>query len=796
MAENKELHDTASRRKVLKILSLTALSTATASAFSNNQTASKNIKGLECRAFATIDDLKNFGQIRAMELVRVLGYYSINDGGAAEYLIVKTAEYDLKNEFAISLNGNLSAVLVHAGYVNYKMFGAVGDGKNNDNIQIKNAHDYANTKNVPVINRSGEFWLKEVKKIKILTNVEWGSTVFHIDEKFNSRSGNRFEISPSKPSIDIKLNAEEKKEVLSVLKEGVQNIALLAPYKNSLIIIADTNDRIGYRAGAKFKGQSWAREELFYIEEHGKVIGDIAWKFKDYTKLTAYPAEENYLIVDGGAFYLSGDSPGVNYEGYKSNGFRIARSRTIIRNQWVGLEPGKEDLALDPRTGFYTFSTAYDITLENVRLIPYEQDRDGSNKDVPAGTYGISAGRILNGTFKRVTAEGGKVHWGVFGTNLNKNFRIENCQLNRVDVHFHCWNLSIKDSKIGFRGISVTGGGNLSIENTQCSSRSFINFRRDFGSKWDGDIRLSNCRFVPVSDADSISVLSFNPMDFDHKYPIGFGRSILIENLLVDFNAIEKKDAVCWMMGLPAFSKMKHGERLFFPEHIEFKNIRVKGREKGLRLIDITHPQTFILEKPGSYDGARLKPNAQMIFQNICLEDLENGETNSTHLRLTNPEKGKYEDAYSLYPSVKFHNCRGIVLTNSHSIADISFDYCSLSRFLMSKNKPLKGSLFFNNCTFEPVIGKPGDQIYSLSSELGTSFTNCKINAPVYQGLARPDLFNDIEFVRINESVKFNHLNTTIGRDVISFYKSKGIKFLPQFINMLKAHHEMEPDQV
>src|SRR5690606_24140395 len=50
---------------------------------------------------------------------------------------------------------------------------------------------------------------------------------------------------------------------------------------------------------------------------------------------------------------------------------------------------------------------------------------------------------MLNSTFRNVTAEGSMLHWGVFGTNLNKDFRLEKCQLNRVDVHFHCWNLTI-----------------------------------------------------------------------------------------------------------------------------------------------------------------------------------------------------------------------------------------------------------------------------------------------------------------------------------------------------------------
>jgi hypothetical protein len=71
----------------------------------------------------------------------------------------------------------------------------------------------------------------------------------------------------------------------------------------------------------------------------------------------------------------------------------------------------------------------------------------------------------------------------VFGSNLVKNFVVENSRLNRVDVHFHCWNLRISNSDIGFKGITVTGGGKLILENSSCAGNSFITFRNDFGSK-------------------------------------------------------------------------------------------------------------------------------------------------------------------------------------------------------------------------------------------------------------------------------------------------------------------------
>ena len=222
--------------------------------------------------------------------------------------------------------------------------------------------------------------------------------------------------------------------------------------------------------------------------------------FRDFTSVTATPCNDNYLIIEGGGFYFSGDTPEGSSPGYHHHGFAVQRSRTIIRQQWMGLERGRADTSLEPRKGFYALSGVYDVTLENIRCMPWEKNRVEPATPVLHGTYGIGGARMLACTFRNLTAEAGWVAWGVFGTNLNKDFRIEGCRLNRIDVHFHCWNLYIRDCTIGFKGISVTGGGDLVIENTTRDGNVFVNFRRDYGSRWDGHIRISGCTLRPSGD--------------------------------------------------------------------------------------------------------------------------------------------------------------------------------------------------------------------------------------------------------------------------------------------------------
>lgn len=808
---SEEYHDgkvMMSRRKMLAAMGVAGLAVAsgTAGAFINrggkaDETVMAQDEGetMNFRVYDTLADMAQDPELKGGTYAKTMGYYKPGDGGGAEY-IVEQSEYKRNTDSGSVIglaNEKHYALLTNVTAVNYKMFGAVGDGENDDGKQIKNAHTYANQNHLPVVNLSGEYWIKYTKGIYILTNVEWGHTKFHIDESFNTKNEPRFEIRGRKLQKNIELNAEQKASLLAKLKPGVQVIPELAEYRNSLVIVADKNDQIGFRAGDKYTGQSWDREELFYVEEHGRIIGDIAWEFKDYTSLIAYPCDESYLIIDGGAFFLSGDNPGVNYEGYWHNGFRIQRSRTIIRNQWVGLEEGKADVSMDPRHGFYLLSRVYDVTLENIRLIPYEQDREGTDKDVPAGTYGISGNRILKATFRKLLAEGSSVHWGIFGTNLNKDFRIEDCTLNRVDVHFHCWNLTIKDSRIGYRGISVTGGGDLILENTTRYGNQLINFRRDFGAKWDGHITVRNCRLMPATNGE-VSVFYFITADFDHRYPIGYGRSITVDGLIVDYSAAPENRSHCWLMNISEFSKTSDGLRLFFPYHAEFRNVRVDGREDGVRLVEIPNPQQYNMGRPGSYDGTTVEPNARLIFENIQLSKLQGAPAtkNHTHLMLGSSANDEYEDELALYPEIRIAGCHGFVGYFGGSIAEVSIERSRISRITAEEDGPMRGGLSFTDCTFKAVARDANSDFYALESELGTSFTNCRLVAPVVNGEVRPDLADRSGFIEVNRRVRFNHLNTRLGNDILNHLRNNGVTLQTRFISMLKNHHELESDMV
>jgi hypothetical protein len=724
-------------------------------------------------------------------LAETAGFFTPGDGGDALYRIRKdTGDLQANGADVLALKNGQVAILLENEAVNYKMFGALGDGQADDGVQIKRAHEYANQHRIPVVNLSGEFWIKQTNNIAIKTNTDWGNTTFHIDERFNSRRNPRFVVLNDEPTQTLKLEETLKAALLDKIRPGVQIIDELAPYVGHLITVTDAGDRIGIRAG-NYSKRGWAREELFYVEEEGRIIGDIAWAFTNFTSVKATPCNMVYLIIEGGGFRFSGDTPTSGYEGYHHHGISIQRSRTIVREQWMGLETGRRDVSTQPRCGFYVLSGVYDVTLENIRAMPWEKNRRDRSKAVAHGTYGIGGARMLNCTFRNLTAEAGWVSWGVFGTNLNKNFRVENCRLNRIDVHFHCWNLTIKDCSIGFKGISVTGGGDLLVEDTTRHGNTFISFRRDYGAKWDGRIRLRGCTLKPTSNG-TVSVLSHHMSDFDYQYPIGFARSVTIEDMLIDYSAAPKSTAPCWLMDIVSFSKTETGARLFFPNRIEFQDVRVHGREQGLRLLRIPNPQHYDLRWPGAYDGSRLEANCVLIVDSVQLEKLVpkySGDTGQVHLLIGGKDTVDYTDQVSLYPEIRFTDCDNITVYLGNCIASTFFERCSLNTVTAPG---LRGELVFQDCRFQPKVqALPGD-LYTLDSSLGTRFTNCTVHAPIVNGRANPELVNRTGFVEINKAVRYYHLNTALGNSILDHFRAKGTELNPNFIATLKLHHELE----
>jgi len=724
------------------------------------------------------------------DFVTTLGFYSPGDGGAASYEIQtgdKTAGSGDASASNIGLKSGLRAVLIKPTSINYQIFGAKSDGISDDGVAIREAHEYANLHDLPLTNNSGEYWIKNTREIPIQTSVSWGSSIFHIDEKFNTRES-VFHVKSKLEPYEIFTDEGERKALLASVKPGAQIIPELAPYANHLLHFGDDVDRIGFRAGARYNSKGRTKEELLYIELQGKVLGDIAWTFKPTVVITAYPCDQSYLIVDGGTFLMSGEDPNIKESLYSQSGILITRSRTKIQNQWVGIEESGDN-TLRPRSGFYYFQYTYDVELDNLRLVPREKNRVGDDKDVPEGTYGIGGNRVLNFRLRNLTAEGTDIHWGVMGTNMMKNIFVEKCQINRFDVHFHLWNLTIRDSNIGNKGITITGGGKLIVENTRVQRNDFLNFRRDYGAKWDGEIIMRNCTLQPSSEG-RVTLMNFTANDFHYGYPIGLAHAIQVEDMIFDFTTAPNNSAPCWLFRTSEFSMTSEGERLFFPGYINLKNIKVKGRQRGIRIMKLVDAKNYYLLKRGDYDGSMMQSNCSMVLDQVDLEPLEvnsEGDGNG-HLVVSEGDKsseGNY-DAHAPHIKLIVKDCDAFS-AEMHSIrAELNLQNCIVNRLDLGTEKGFEGSVSLNNCHIAPVVLGAEDKPFKLDTELGTSFTNCVMHLPNQAGKYDPKAVPQIDIIQLNGEVKYNHINTRLSKGWRAHNSAEGISLTDAFLDKLK----------
>ena len=452
---------------------------------------------------------------------------------------------------------------VPPGVVTYEEFGAVGDGKADDQKAIIAAHAAANKRGVPVRACDGKTYYigKGTATADICTDVDFGTASFVIDDHevpLAKRGASIFRIVPTAKPVAIK--------GLTTLTRGQANIGVSLPGP-SLVEVVDGTVRQYIRYGLN-QNNGTPKREVFLASADGTVdpATPIIWDYGKVTHAVARPLDAKTLVIKGGRFMTIANQAESKYN-YHGRNFTVNRSN--VRFEGLRHDITGEGDHGAPYGGFISIAFAANVTVTNCIFTAHKTYRTigAAGKPVSMGSYDLSVNNSVNVSFvncRQTTDINDGRDWGLLGSNYCKNMLYDGCAFSRFDAHMGVANATIRNSELGYMGINAIGFGTFLVENTTVRCGSFFNLRGDYGSTWRGDFIVRNCTFVPRNGQKAVGTLvNGNSTDWhDFGYECHMPRRIVFDGLKIeDANHPDKYDGP-YIFG--QFSKKNVG-----PDYVE-----------------------------------------------------------------------------------------------------------------------------------------------------------------------------------------------------------------------------------
>ncbi len=419
------------------------------------------------------------------------------------------------------------------GLVRYSDFGARGNGKTDDIDAIAATHAFANHHGLPVKADKGvKYFIGGKERVAVIqTDTDFGAAAFIIDDtNVENRNAPVFLVNTSLQPFSP--------EGISSLKRNQEKIEVSLP-GTCLITVTDSNIRRYIRYGLNQNNGS-PQTDIFVVDKNGNVDMDapIIWDFDQITEITALPIDETTLTITGGKFTTIANKAESRYTYYSRN-IAIRRSNVMVD----GLEhyvTGEGDHGA-PYGGFINIRDCAYVTVKNTILTGHKtySTIGAAGKPVTMGTYDLSVNRALNISFvncKQTNDIDDRTYWGILGSNYCKNLLYDNCTFSRFDAHMGVANATVRNSTMGHMGINAIGFGTFLVENSTIRGRSIINLRPDYGSTWQGEFIIRDCKFIPAGGRPSSASLISGSYSGQHDfgYTCYMPERITIENLHID----------------------------------------------------------------------------------------------------------------------------------------------------------------------------------------------------------------------------------------------------------------------
>jgi len=416
--------------------------------------------------------------------------------------------------------------------VSYEDFGAVGDGVHDDLPAVCAAHQHANAHGLPVKSKPSATYHLGSKALTaiIATDTDWSTSRFTIDD------------------TEVENHRKPLFEVHSLLKPEKLNIDRLHRDQEQLdarlgrdCYVSVTNNKIKrYIRRGLNQNSGTSQRDCFILHRDGSIEGDIDWDYDNISHVTVRPIDENRLFLRGGVFTTTANrmKQQVGYN-YWARNILITRSNTEVdglTHHVVG-----ETSVGHPYSGFISVSSCVNVTLRNCFATAHKTYRTigAAGRPVSMGSYDYTANSVVNFTMINCRMDNitDRTRWGVIATNFCKNILLEDCTLNRMDTHMGVsGSYVIRRCRLGYMGLNAIGRGLLTVEDSTLCGRALINFRSDYGSTWNGDVLIRNCRWIPDSGRTCRPQMFGvrNDGTHDFGYDCFMPKEITIDGLYVD----------------------------------------------------------------------------------------------------------------------------------------------------------------------------------------------------------------------------------------------------------------------
>lgn len=426
----------------------------------------------------------------------------------------------------------LSLYSVRAEVLSYEQFGAVGDGKTDDRAAIIKTHAAANERKASVRATDGKtYYLGPGEGTAIVkTDVDWGTAKFIIDDVNVVQIGSpAFAIESFSAPIELK--------DLKPFKKGAAKLAVKLP-SDCMLIVENARVKRYIRYGLNQNAGSPQREVLI-VRKNGTVDSatPVVWDFDAVTKATAYPIDARTLTVRGGIFTTIANQHDSKYR-YHDRGIQVHRSNTRLEN--IRHEITGEGDHGAPYAGFITIARCANVQVKDCVFTAHKTYMtQGHGGKVSMGSYDLQVNTAANTSIvncRQLTPIDDGRYWGLFASNYSKNILFDHVEFSRFDAHMGVANATILNSRLGYMGINAIGFGTFRVENTEVRSGALFNLRSDYGSTWEGEFIVKNCRLVPRGGKPVQSYLINGGYSGQHDfgYVCYMPRRILIDGLVID----------------------------------------------------------------------------------------------------------------------------------------------------------------------------------------------------------------------------------------------------------------------